>query len=76
MTFRYHLKKRKPSCKAILKKQIILWINHKILLKHRTFLHRYRNYLNGHGNEFDEEPLHTQAMQQRTALDQSINRGG
>lgn len=76
MTFRYRLEKIKPSWKAILKKRKFLYINQIFLLKHRIFLHRFRNYLRGYETEFDEENLQRCAFQQQDALSQRTNRGG
>lgn len=70
MTFKYHLKKTKPSYKATQKRIKFLYINHKILLKHRTFLHHFRHYLRGCGTKFDSETLQRCAFQQRDTLSQ------
>lgn len=70
MIFKYHLKKRKPGYKATQKRIRFLYINRKILLKHRTFLHRFRHYLRGCSTEFDGEILQGRTFQQRDALSQ------
>lgn len=76
MTFKYRLKKRKPSYKATQKRIRFLYINRKILLTHRTFLHRFCHYLCGCGIEFDKEILQGRAFQQRDALSQRTNNSG
>lgn len=70
------VRKKKPSLKKTLKRNKFLYINHKLLLKHKTFLHHFRDYLRGHNNDFDEESLRERAFQQRPSLSQSINRSG
>lgn len=57
MIFKNHLKKIKPSYKATHKRIRFLYINRKILLKHRTFLHHFCHYLRGCSTEFDGEIL-------------------
>lgn len=76
MTFKYHLKKRKPSYKATQKRIRFLYMNHKILLRHWAFLYHFRHYLCGYGTEFDGEILQGRAFQQRDVLSQRTNNSG
>ena len=67
-------KPKKPlNHKKLLKKQRFLYQSRKVLLKYRTFLHRYHDCVRGLSNDYAIEPLYSQAYFQRRALSQRNN---
>lgn len=70
------LKRKQPSQEKILKRRKFLYINCKLFLKHRTFLHHFHIYLHGKGTKFDEETLQAHAFEQKSTFSLRLKKGG
>lgn len=70
----YHFRKKQHSQKDIQKRRSFLYKNHRILFKHQVFIHYFEDFQNGFTNDFEREPLRSQAFAQRSSLSQSMNK--
>lgn len=70
----YRKTKKKQSENKTQKRISSLYKNCK-LFKYHTFIHRYNNFSHGFTNEFELEPLASQAFFQRRALSYRHNHG-
>lgn len=68
------IKKKKLTQAQLIRCRKFLYTNHKLLLKHRTFLHHYHNYAHGNSNEFDDsDDLRVYALHQGLGLNFNTN---
>lgn len=70
----YQKTRKKQSEKKIQKRISFLYKNYK-LLKYCTFIHQYHDFSHGFTDEFELEPLASQAFFQRRALAYCHNHG-